>query len=458
MTPTSRLPSSVPISLLAALAVTVLTAASAQAGAVYIPVLDAAAPSGAARTTEVLVANRGDAAAAFFGTLLIADSDGTQRSSSPASTPISAGSTLLLRSPSPPPPVGMFEIDAPDAVAVAARVRPASGAAAELPIISSRNLAAAGDLLDVMGLTRTANGVVSDLTLANLGRTAARCQITVFSTGGARIAPPAQVTLAPLSLRNYHDALAILGVSAIADARASVSCDQPFYAFASRADAGGEIAFLLPAATGASTLQRPTSSSPPPAPGSAVVFRLDGLVHQPTPGNEVRELTIPVPRSLDLRSLTVDLDIVPGPWNTRKVPGVHGLIWLYRGRFRSGTIANLSAVGAGDSSSLRMNQNVDLPAGVNRSSSAGYQFQQGTTYHLRYTYDAASNQVTLELSQGGQTLRTLRMEGTAADQVLTVPASGLIAQLGNWGTEPGPEVASYGWQYSNLRITLTPYP
>lgn len=433
--------------------------AAAQAGVVYVPVLDAAAPANAPRSTEVVLATSAASDQPVVGTLLAADTDGTLRASAPPPGTVPAGRTIVLRSPTPPPPVGMFEVDAPATVAVAARVRPAAGAAAGTPVaspvVSSENLIAANGEALLLGLER-GGAVSTDVTLINLSGEPAHCQIAVFRADGSQVAGTATISLLPLSLRHYRDALGILGEASASEARLSVSCDQAFYAFATRVDtASASLAFLLPAATGASTLVRPQPPAPPP-PNAAIVFRVDGLVHEPVPGAEVRILPIPVPRQLALQSLTVDLDVVPGRWNTRKNPGVHGILWLNRGRFRSSTIANLSAVYA-DSPSLRMNQNVDLPAGSNRSASAAYKFVQGATYHLRYTYDAAANQVTLVLSLNGDTLRTLRMEGTAAGNVLTVPSSGLLAQFGNYGTEPGPEVASYGWRYLNLQVSMLPY-
>jgi hypothetical protein len=81
---------------------------------------------------------------------------------------------------------------------------------------------------------------------------------------------------------------------------------------------------------------------------------------------------------------------------------------------------------------------------------------QGQKYHLKFTYDAQHNTVTTVLSSGGTTLRTITFPGTAPGGVLDIPASGLTAEFGHYANQDGPEVASYLWQYWNLRVEVVP--
>jgi len=40
--------------------------------------------------------------------------------------------------------------------------------------------------------------------------------------------------------------------------------------------------------------------------------------------------------------------------------------------------------------------------------------------------------------------------------VVDIPTSGLTAEFGHYANQDGPEVASYNWQYWNLRIEVIP--
>ena len=151
-----------------------------------------------------------------------------------------------------------------------------------------------------------------------------------------------------------------------------------------------------------------------------------------------------------------ECDFIPGPWNREKIPGNHALLWLYRGKFRSNTVANVNAFGP-NKYTVKMNQNVDLPAGQTTAAEGGLTFQQGTRYHLHYVYDAEHEAISVEVSVNGQVLRRVAMSGTANAGKLTIPATGMVAEFGHYFGQEGPEVASPGWQYYDLRIEMVPY-
>jgi hypothetical protein len=104
-----------------------------------------------------------------------------------------------------------------------------------------------------------------------------------------------------------------------------------------------------------------------------------------------------------------------------------------------------------------VSQNIDLGAGDLTAAEGSLTLNQGQRYHVHYIYDAENGRVTATFSSGGQTLRTLSMATTALGRTLTVPSAGMIAEFGhNYGQE-GPEVASPGWSYYDLRIEMVPY-
>jgi hypothetical protein len=195
----------------------------------------------------------------------------------------------------------------------------------------------------------------------------------------------------------------------------------------------------------------------PPTGDGSILFSAPGLFHTPAAGNEKKIFQIPVSKAMSLRKMIVDMDFIPGPWNRSKVPGNHAILWLYRGRFRSNTIANVNAFSP-PKLTLKVAQNINLPAHNDTQSEQGVGWVQGQSYHLQYTYDAEHGTVTAVLSSGGTTLKTLQLPATAPSGVLDLdPATGIRAEFGHYSNQEGPEVATFGWQYLNLQIRVMPY-
>jgi hypothetical protein len=450
--------------LAACLAIALLgTAGAAFAGAVYIPVPDPVKASGSTHSLQIWITNAGTAQRSYTATLLTGDSDGTQRPGpTPTGTPVAVGRTTLLGGLGIPGRVNLLELNADAAMSIEARLvsTPPTGqisSASAVPLISSDNLFEAGKKAVILGLRRD-NGVgdVASLGIVNLGKQASQCQVKLFRADGSQIATTATLTFKPLSLRYFEDAFALLGEAQVADARAEVSCTQPFYAYAAQyLGSSSQLLFVTPAASGASTLTGPDDSQGPPTSTGSFIFTAPGLFHTATPGNEKKTFNIALPSQMVAKSVIVDMDFVPGPWNHAKTPGNHALVWLYRGKFRGNTIANVNAFSP-PKQTLKAAQNINLPAGNTTQDEQGVPWVQGQRYHLKYTYDAQHGTITTALSSNGATLRTLTFPGTAPGGVLDIPASGLTAEFGHYANQEGPEVASYNWQYWNLRIEVVP--
>ena len=437
------------------------------AGTVYVLVVDPQGANGSTHSTELWVSNSGTAQRPFAATFLTAETDGTKRSGNPTQVQVAVGSTYVLRNAGLVGKYGLLEVDTSDKVSVEARLTnlSANGSVTytAVPVISSANLLAAGETAQLHGLERdAARGELSNLGVVNLAKQVAQCEVKLFRANGTQIGPTASISLQPLSLRHFSDAIFALGEERASDARAQVTCNQTFYAFSSLfTGSTGQLVFTSPAQSGASTLTAPGdpgSGGTPSTPG-AKVFKVDGLIHTPTVGNEAREIRIPIEQQLRLKKLTIDLDFTPGPWNLSKVPGNHAIVWLYRGRYKSGTIANVNAFGPGKYV-VKNNQNVDLPAGQVTSNEQKQTFEQGKKYHLRYVYDAQTNVIRVIVSSGGVELNNFTMQGTARGNVLTIEPTGgdngLIVQFGHRRGQEGPEIPSYGWRYENLKIEMIP--
>ncbi len=451
--------------LAACLAIPLLAgAAAAFAGTVYVPVPDPAGSTGSSHVLRLWITNSGTAQKSYTATYLTADSDGTKRSSKAAETPVSAGRTTLLGGVGTQGKVGLLEIDSSAEISIEARLTntaPGGQITQSLvPVISSDNIFAAGATAIVQGLGRDdVRGDLSTLGIVNLAHQASQCEVEIFRADGSQIGGAVTLAFKPLSLRQFTDSFSLLGQLNIADARFYITCNQPFYAYATIfLKSNSQMLFAGPSATGASTLAVPGGgggTTPPPAAGS-VVYSIPGLFHTPTPAKPKEQRSIVLERDLSLKRLIIEMDFIPGPWNTSKTPGNHGLIWLYRQKFRSNTIANINAFSP-PKMTLKAAQNINLEPRASTQGEASIPWEQGKRYHVKYTYDAENGVVSVVLSAGGTTVKSFSYDSTAPNRVLTVPAKGLTVDFGHYANQEGPEVANYDWRFYDFRIEMVPY-
>lgn len=434
------------------------------AGTVYVLVVDPKGAGGSTHSTELWISNSGTAQRPFAATFLAAETDGTKRSGNPTQIQVSVGQTYSLTNAGIIGKYGLLEINTSDKVAVEARLTNVSANGAittytAVPVISSANVIAAGETAQLHGLERDATrGDISNLGVVNLGKQAAQCEVKLFRANGTQIGPTASISLQPLSLRHFTDAIFALGEQRASDARAQVTCNQTFYAFTSLfTGSTGQLVFTAPAQGGASTLTAPGDTGGTPSTPGAKVFKMDGLVHIPTVGNEAKEIKVPIEQALRVKKMIIEVDFTPGPWNPTNLSGNHAIIWVHRGKYRSGTICNTNAFGPGRSV-VKNNQNVDLPPGVVTSAEQKRAFEQGKKYHLRYIYDAQTNVIRVIVTSGGVELNNFTMQGTAQGGAINLepsgPEKGLVVQFGHHRGQEGPEIPSYNWRYENLKIEM----
>jgi hypothetical protein len=452
------------------------TSAAAFAGAVYVPVPDPISAAGSTHVVQLWMTNTGTTQSAYTATVLDAETDGTQRpTTGPPAFHVAAGRTTVLNGIGTVGKVGLLEVATSSSLSIEARLfstapNGLTTSVTPVPLISSSNQAGAGQTAILLGLRRdNTHGDYTNLGVVNLAHQASQCDIKLFRADGSQIATTAQVTFKPLSLRLFADAFKLLGELDAADAQAVVSCDQPFYAYATIYTAlSSELLFVTPAPSGASTLPGPGDNGTGGGTGggdgggggggggTTTIFTASGTFHTAAPGNEKKTFNITLPAALSLRRMVIEMDVTPGPWNRAKTPGNHAILWLYRDKFRSNTIANVNAFSP-PKLSFKAAQNINLPAGSLSQDEQGFSWTQGQRYHLKYTYDAEHNTVTAVLSSGGTTVKTLSFNSTAPNGVLDIAATGLTAEFGHYADQEGPEVASYGWSYANLVITGVAY-
>lgn len=426
-------------------------------GPVYIPVTVPTWHDGSLHSTEVWVSNPAGAQRGFSTHFIPAATDGTH--SGGTEIPVPALRTFLLSNVGPAS--GLLEVKSSQEMSVEAQLINTSPSGIQtrtsVPVISAANTIAAGKAGYVIGLERDpGRGTVSGLGIVNLASQGAQCEIKLFRVDGTPIGSTVTLSFFALSLRQFDDALGAVGEQKISDARAQVTCNQPFFVFASVVNMPlSQIWFLEPSATTAADGGTGNPDpNPNPGPGNAVIFQKSGHIHTATPPNNAKgTVNIPIQQTLAVKRMVIECDFIPGPWNHEKIPGNHAIIWLYRGKFRGNTVANVNAFGP-NKYSIKMNQNVDLGAKEATSNEVGLQLEQGKRYHLRYVYDASSNLVTAEISQGGAKLKTFTMPGTASGRILAVHPPALNVEFGHFPGQEGPEIASWGWSYYDLRVEM----
>lgn len=446
------------LTLLATLAM----ALPAAAGNLYIPLLDRDGANASHQRTEVWIANPASQPHNFKPVFLPTGASGVALSGTGTAATVLSGRTGKLIGVTSPGQFGLLEIAADTDIQVEARLANTLGAGSssytEVPVITSANVLPAGAKANLLGLSRSSGGFYTDLGVVNLDRQGtATCAVSVFRADGTQIAGTATITVEALSMRHFGDALGLLGETDVLDARAQVTCDKTFYPYAAVFNpVAGTLLFTTPTGSGASTLGTGTTPPPPP-PGNSIVFTLDGLFHTPTPGHETKQLVVQVPQPLSLRSMTIDWDVTPAAFTPGHESANHSLIWVFRGKNRSNTIANMNTFGP-PVSTIKNTSNVDLAPPTVSAQSTSLAFQQGTLYHIHYVYDAEHATITTTVSTGGVPAATMTQNATAKNNILNIPAIGFNVQFGNTAAQAASgEFPTYGWQYANLRIEMVPY-
>ena len=432
--------------LAASLVLTALAAVPLQAAPVWVPVVGLQGAGGHVLATRLWISNYAGETRPYSSVFRRADGvvldEGLQGN-------VPAERAVFFDKASAGEPTGLLEIDAPD-LGVDAWIQTSRGRQTfmtRVPVISADVQTAGGATAFLNGLDRN----LAKLGLVNLGTEAARCDVDFLRADGNLAAASATVVVAAGTLLQSDDALGVLPGDQAATAQ--VSCSQAFYAYAVAVNkTTSEVSFATPESAMALKAAVKAPKTAVDSKGT-IVFSAPGLLHKASKQNEKGTLRIPVPQTLALRQMTVDWDVTVGPWSPKNPAGAHGLLWLYRGKFRSNTVANVSFYGP-KKNFVKTNQNLDLPQGANTNASGNLMLVQGKVFHFHYVYDASQEVIILTVAQDGHTLRTIRLPGSAAGNTISIPATGMIAEFGNYSTQGGPEVATWGWSYSNLRVEM----
>lgn len=427
--------------------------APAFAGTVYIPVTSGKTVGSATYTTRLWLSNPGAVTRSFSVLFLPAGADGTQRAgAAPQSFTLAAGGTLVLGNLAPAGTSGLLEISGAPQILTTARLDGADPlravhGSAYVPAVSSKNLMAKNATADLLGLERGTTGPVTNLAVVNLGQTASQCTIRAAQLNGTPIGAAATVSVAPVSVRRFDDALATLGVTAVSDARLAVSCDQSFYAFAEVLGSTSPSAVVITPTLSLDSALAPPGTVPPPASGAVIVER-SGVFFTPVANASALDVPVPLVPGRGYRKATIDFDMTTATFS----PVFDSIV----GFLRPGTSRDDRTLYFGfNIRGGRGRTFIDLGVPVLEPAiKANYAWKPRTQYHIRIVYDVVAKNMVLQALQNGQVVHTAA--GGIFNLDLSDQGTGVLLKFGLPGVSDLAYFPPLGWTFANLRAQIEP--
>jgi hypothetical protein len=447
----SALPALPALLALSALLALIVGPAPAAAGVVFVPLASNVTLAGAQYSTKVWVSNP-DPAPRHFTTLFIArETDGTTQQTTSGDNVVPAKGTLVLMA-APQGQSGLLEIGGAPALQVSAvlEVRSSDGTllgGATIPAITQSNALAAGSALVLSGLQRGSHGILTDFSLINLDGAPAQCTVSAFRSDGSQIASAVVLSMLPLSRRDFFDALALLGESAIADASIAATCDHAFYAYASVYQPGGAAVQFLGPAGGLAGSVGPGLPGGGPSGGTNVTFSVPGTFLNATPSNSEQYYELPAPAGVAFKRATIEWDMHIGVFPSGLFTGVVSFRRPNKVRALREPFCAVQIVNRNSKTLLDLGIENVLVRTVGPWKANG-------SYHQKLTYDLTINQCELDVSQGGAVIYTIA--GPAQWFDLSANANPLVVDFGQTGIGDGAYFPPVTWSFSNLGVVLEP--
>jgi hypothetical protein len=424
------------------------TAAAAHAGTAYVPLPGITTVGSATWDAEVSIANPAAQGLTASGLLLPNDSDGTQRGAASSYT-VAAGQTMVLHPGASF--VGLAELAGSPNARYSARLV-GQGAIGKLgvalPVITSASSTPGGGALTLAGLAGSATRATS-VAVVNLGKAASTCSLSFVGANGAAVGSPQSLAMKPLSQRIASNVFA--GLGDLTTVRASVSCSRDFYAFAMIGDtATGEIAVVVPAGSGESTLTRPGEEAACPTGASCYT---SSVVFKPTSSNPVGHVVFPSPNGT-YRHLRLSLDVTIGDWFASDPDGKHLVYWWVINR-------NLDMPGmlyfrGNDAYTALSRWGIGLKHEQKKKATVPFQGIPGHTYRVVNDVDFGLGSYVITITDLANNQVTTITDTPNVAQVVLHTTDKFLIDMGFKEGAVFDEVPSYGWTYTNFRLDVIP--
>lgn len=430
-----------------AVAVAALVAAPLAAATVYVPALDSAArPDGSHNDTELWVSNSGALPLWLTAGRAGVTVDGASRVLVPA------GRSIDIRGLARPGADDLLAFALPDSdIDVEAQLLTrgaGTASAARLPVITAADALTAGTPV-LLGASTHAGAVLDGLGVVNLGAQAAQCEATLVAGDGSPVGGPVSVAVAARAMTYRRDLLARAGAAGAEGLRATVRCDQPFYAFtALRGAADGAYQFLTPS-------RGATSGDGIACTNGTICYDFPGVDLVASTQTPTRAILLDPPDG-SYRRVTVHLEVEIHGW-TPPLNGAHGILYMIRDKNRD-MFANVFLQGPAPNGNALV-----LRHGFNQTHPEKAKFRvkfspkDGQTYAFDYVYDTGARMLALTVTgPNGQRLLQIS-DKPNIDSIDIAPGQLIHIGLSNPGTTYN-EPTSTGWIYENLHVELTPAP
>jgi hypothetical protein len=435
---------------------TPLIPAAALAGAVYVPLPGVSSLGTATYQPQVAVSNAAAASLTVQQVTIAENVDGTVRTGvTPTPLTVQGGRTTVVQ----PAATfrGLLEISGSPNARYAARLAGQGSVGAlgvALPVISDRNLTAAGGSLTLQGL-RVGSARTTWLVLTNLGGFDASCTLALVKADGATPSPATRtVTLEPLSMRLVSDLFTAADATAgVSEARVGVSCTRNFHAYALSGDStSGEVAVVEPSGSGESTLVVPGTDTP--CPTAATCFHARGVVLVPTPAKPTARVSF-TPPATDVSRLVMSLDVTVGPFYPADPAAKHLIYWFVINKNKD-MPGMLYFRGPNDYTALARH-GIGLTHPQKRKIVKPFQAVPGRTYRVVNDYDLGRRVLTITITDvaTGEVRATLT-DSTNVSALTLKTTDRLLVDVGFIEGVTPDEVPSYGWTYSDVRLEVHP--
>lgn len=441
-----------------AVALCMLGATGAHAGTVYVPFSAETEVAGISLDTEIWLTNTSAARVEVEILFIGLGSNGTKRGGAQAQTiDLRPGTTVVVGGPNNGQ-VGMMEVTAPDGVAVTARLigtHPlfGKGLGTEIPVVGSNTLIPGGETAHLQGWERSPDGRVTDLGLVNLSHEASSCRVTVLTAGGKKLANSVLLSLKPLSVSHYADALGLLGETEIANVRAEISCDKPFYTYSLLFNwQTAETLFINPSGVESGLL--PPGEEPPAqqcSAGAAYCLQKSGTFFTPTVRDDYRRETLNLPPG-SYSMLHFRVEVKHGGW-PQPTNGLNIMWWLAN----SGKHYNLygfSGLKGPGSNSVLFRHGIGIVADKKPKFSSPFAAVPGETYVFDYVYNAKERFLDYRILDTAGNVLYQVIDRPNVNRVHIENGENITADFSNRLGVNKAEPPSYGWNYKNLLIEV----
>lgn len=325
------------------------------------------------------------------------------------------------------------------------------------PAVGADDVFLPGAVTVLEGWRRQPGEVRTDLHLLNLAPHKAVCTVGLARGDGSTVLNGVRLEVPPYSHRPILDALGAAGVDSAGSWSSAITCNRKFYPFLTRQDlVSGAVTTVYPtlAPEAPPAAEGPANPAPPEEPangGGTAVFERPGTFHVPTQAKEMYTLQMPLPKGTTYSRLVVDMKFTHGGWH-RDSDLNHGIFWLNRHPKWGGNVFGyVNAYGPGKSL-VKLTSNVGARKRHQMfKSTDGVKLQPGQTYKVHFEYDTRKGKSIAELrTTTGQLVA--RMELPTRGPIKITDSGGFFIAFGHTRHAVGPEVPTYGWKYSDLKV------